>query len=898
MVLAVLANGNQLARMIVPKSLILPTAQVIQTRLGGLVGRQVRHLTFSRRLISADNTPDLLASYVATHMSLVASRGMLIAAPEHILAFKLCGLQCLADGKTDLGKDMVAFQTELEQTLCRDVLDESDFTLAVRTQLVYPSGDLTAIDGAPYRWQLVQQLLALVQDHAVAISSKYAEGLKVIPQKLGGYPTIHILHQSIEDVLHDLLVQDVCNGIVPLFRLEPERIATLDTKRASAAGAKNFKRLLKRALVEDDHSADIATAAGLFADVKAVENGLLLVRGLIKHGILMTCLKKRWNVQYGLHPDRWPIAVPFEARGVPSERSEFGHPDVSIIFTCLAFYYSGVNMEQFRKSLEHVLHHVDDPATEYEKWSAGDGDTHIPPELQNWNSINVDDQGQVEKLWKHLRYARSVVNHYLNKFVFPQHSRQFSVKLQASAWDLPLITHARAGEQSPAKARTTGFSGTNDNKSMLPLTIKQDDLPGFSHTNAEVSAYFLEPRNREYVCTTSPDRRWTEKEFVRSLRYKHIRVLIDAGAFILELSNESLARAWLVVADSSVKAAVFFDEKDNRAMVVFRETTAQKVPLVSSPYADRLDECIVYFDEAHTRGVDLQLPANAKGAVTLALGQTRDHTAQAALRLRQLATTQSVVFYAPPEVDQSIRDLCREHHGSVPPRMESPHVVAWLLEQTCRANEQLSSLYAAHGRDFCQRTDAIWTHRGGLDDAASRQALLAVLEQPERQTLETMYGSLQSVPSPSKAPVANAQMQGYMAALRRSQSSPRSSGTFAVAHGAFEEVEQEREVEVQVEEEDIPERRVVYGALSFPGVAMAIRTFVKTGSLPRGDGYMDVFASIAATHIGEHHGVRTSGSKLYISAEFGRTIKTSRNSRNPRDDFLVCVFVCPYVACS
>ncbi|EPE04337.1 hypothetical protein F503_01341 [Ophiostoma piceae UAMH 11346] len=887
MVLAVLADGNQLARMIVPKSLILPTAQVIQTRLGGLVGRQVRHLTFSRRLISADNTQDLLSSYVATHMSLVASRGMLIAAPEHILAFKLCGLQCLADGKTDLGMEMVSFQTELEQTLCRDVLDESDFTLAVRTQLVYPSGDLTAIDGAPYRWQLVQQLLALVQDHAVAIASKYSEGLKVIPQKLGGYPTIHILHQSIEDVLHDLLVQDVCNGIVPLFRLESERSSTLNTNRSGRVSAtKNFKQLLRRALVEDDSSADIAMAAGLFADVKAVENGLLLVRGLIKHGILMTCLKKRWNVQYGLHPGRWPIAVPFEARGVPSERSEFGHPDVSIIFTCLAFYYSGVNMEQFRKSLEHVLHHVDDPATEYEKWSSGDGHTHIPPELQNWNSINVDDQGQVEKLWTHLRYARSVINHYLNKFVFPQHSRQFSVKLQASAWDLPLITHARAGEQSLLKARTTGFSGTNDNKSMLPLTIKQDDLPGFSHTNAEVSAYFLEPRNRKYVCTTSSSKRWTEREFVRSLRSQDIRVLIDAGAFILELSNESLARAWLKDADGNVKAAVFFDEQDNRAMVVFRETTAQKVPLVSSPYADRLDECIVYFDEAHTRGVDLQLPPYAKGAVTLALGQTRDHTAQAALRLRQLATTQSVVFYAPPEVDQSIRDLCRDHHGLVPPRIESPHVVAWLLEQTCKTNEQLSSLYAAHGRDFCQRTDAIWTHRYGLDDSASRQALLEVLEQPERQTLETMYGSLHSVSSTSKSPVANAQIQGYMAALRQSQSSPRNSGTFAVAHGAFEEVEQEREVEVQVEEEDIPERRVVYSALSFPGLAMAIRTFVKTGSLPRGDGYLDVFANIAATNIGERHGIRTSGSKLYISTEFGRTIETSQYGRNPRDDFL------------
>ncbi|KAI1041411.1 hypothetical protein LB505_005621 [Fusarium chuoi] len=47
-------------------------------------------------------------------------------------------------------------------------------------------------------------------------------------------------------------------------------------------------------------------------------------------------LKKRWNVEYGLHPHRDPIAVPFHAKGVPSDQSEWGHPDVAILFTCLA----------------------------------------------------------------------------------------------------------------------------------------------------------------------------------------------------------------------------------------------------------------------------------------------------------------------------------------------------------------------------------------------------------------------------------------------------------------------------------------------------------------------------------------------------------------------------------
>jgi hypothetical protein len=51
------------------------------------------------------------------------------------------------------------------------------------------------------------------------------------------------------------------------------------------------------------------------------------------------------------------------------------------------------------------------------------------------------------------------------------------------------------------------------------------------------------------------------------------------------------------------------------------------------------------------------LPIDAKGALTLGLGQTKDHTVQAAMRLRQLATTQAIEFFIPPEVHQSIADL-------------------------------------------------------------------------------------------------------------------------------------------------------------------------------------------------------------------------------------------------
>ena len=101
-------------------------------------------------------------------------------------------------------------------------------------------------------------------------------------------------------------------------------------------------------------------------------------------------------------------------------------------------------------------------------------------------------------------------------------------------------------------------------------------------------------------------------------------MLLDAGAQILEMDNMSLAQAWLDI-DHAADAAVFFGE-DDRARVLYRDGKSQ--PLAGSPFLNNLGACVVYLDEAHTRGVDLKMPANAVAALTLGIQQTKDHTVQ------------------------------------------------------------------------------------------------------------------------------------------------------------------------------------------------------------------------------------------------------------------------------
>ena len=56
-------------------------------------------------------------------------------------------------------------------------------------------------------------------------------------------------------------------------------------------------------------------------------------------------------------------------------------------------------------------------------------------------------------------------------------------------------------------------------------------------------------------------------------------------------------------------------------------------PFVSSPFNRQLDKCIVYLDDAHTRGTDLKLPRETRAAVTLGPKVTKDRLLQGELLL-------------------------------------------------------------------------------------------------------------------------------------------------------------------------------------------------------------------------------------------------------------------------
>lgn len=450
MIASFLADTKRIMRVIVPRALLLQMGNILATRLSGLLRHPLRHIPWSRKIPTDSKT---ITAFKQSYIECLQNRGVILALPEHLLSFRLSGRERLSCGNVTEAMQMIEAQNWLD-TIARDVLDESDHTLAVKTQLVYTIGAQWLVDGHPNRWKTCQDLLHLVKQCLKPMRKDHPQGLKLTEKRRGGFPTVHILRKEIEDVLIYNLTMMLINGDKSILAMQG----------MSTNAAADIMEFLTDSELENSKALD-----HLKDDFG--KKDLLLLRGLLLSRILILALSKRWNVNYGQHPTRCLIAVPYLGKGVSSMNSEFGHPDVSILLTCLTYYYSGLTKNQMLQSLIKLLS-FDDPALVYDTWVTACGD--LPASLRSWTSINVDDSTQVEILWGYLAYTMDVVDHYLNYFVFPKEAKQFEKKLVSNALDLVLTGTILAQPSIVAQTSGSTISHNDSRLGLAARTIRED----------------------------------------------------------------------------------------------------------------------------------------------------------------------------------------------------------------------------------------------------------------------------------------------------------------------------------------------------------------------------------------------------------------------------------------
>lgn len=607
-VAAALADGTRLVRVITAKPQAKQMSQMLISTLGGLVDRRVYYMPFSRsvRLEQADAV--MIGDMCRECMKI---GDVLLVQPEHLLSFKLMGLECLITGKDTVGRSLLHTQ-EFFDASSRDIVDESDDNFSVKFELVYTMGEQRPVELSPQRWTFIQRVLELVRMFAPEVARENPASMEMDEGPPGSFPRTRILDDDGQQRLFTRVARRLCEVGLEGFPIARQPMPVREAV---------FRYLTEPSLTR--HGIDQVEGQGPGGFwTEAMKPSLLLLRGLLAGGIMPFVFRqKRWRVQYGLDASRRPptkLAVPYRAKDSPTLRSEFSHPDVVIVLTCLSHYYGGIDDNNLFLAFENLIR-SDQGEIEYQQWVKDA--PNLPPAFRQLTGINLKDRHLcVEQLFPPLRYAKNAIDYFLTHLVFPKEMREFPHKLSASGWDIG----------QPKALPTSGFSGTSDSRMTLPLSVVHLDLPGQKHTNALVLTHLLRPENsvvpipaRAETCNSTAD---SLLDMVASMD-PPARVILDVGAQILELSNVEVAREWLKKTrdDQQARAVIFFNEDDELSVI---DRNEQIERLQTSPFADQLDVCLVFLDEAHTRGTDLKLPVYYKAAVTLGANLTKDRLVQ------------------------------------------------------------------------------------------------------------------------------------------------------------------------------------------------------------------------------------------------------------------------------
>ncbi|KAK6529493.1 hypothetical protein TWF281_008666 [Arthrobotrys megalospora] len=846
-VTAALADTTRLVRSIVLKPLSTQMFQILVQRLSGLCDRKIYFLPFHRGL-SLDSTG--VAKIQQLYDNCKSNGDILLTLPEHLLSFKLMGLEKLVQGEP-LWCPLIETQKWLDQN-SRDVLDESDEILHTRYQLIYTMGKQESLEGDRDRWTLIQDFLDLLQEQAGRWAKSDPTAVEVLESSEAGYPRIRIIDKERgEKMLHDIAKEICFNGTKMMPSLS-SRLRLLKTDIRD----KVFSFITIRNM-------SLEPQETVLRECEHIRVQLLVLRGLIAHGILLFVLRdKRYRVDYGLDTKRSNLAVPYRAKDRPAVKAEFGHPEVVLILTCLTYYYGGLEESNLESCFE-LLFRTDDPVVTFEHWLLWvKRRKEIPPNLSQLQGLNLRDQDQKKgAIFPFFKYNKYVIDFFLSELIFPREAKGFPHKLSTSGWDIAQRkTH-----------NTTGFSGTNDNRYLLPTSIKQLDLPQQLHTNSLVLMNILREENNSVTRAHKNDQRLTATEMLWEIANMDpkVQVLLDVGAQILELTNHEVAREWLRQERSEkVKGAVFFGNNDE-ILVMRRDGKIE--PFLSSSLSNQLDQALVYLDEAHTRGTDLKLPVGTRAAVTLGPNLAKDKFVQGCMRMRKLGSGHSLAFLASPDIYGHILKQTGKSNSDI---VTISDVLVWTMRESCRQIQQGFAVWANQGFQYLKRKQGWDVFQSNGDNKALQDATMEVESRP----LVDMYG-----PNDSSLEIHSQVLTSHDGTKIKTRLKEFSVDT---SNNVRVQEEQEREVAHEVEEETNVERPQPAKAKRHQ-LAAEVSDLVRTGKFESQSSTFkepfSIFENTSCRHMFEVQAWKTH-SRHFVTKDFTETVE--RNPDDKMDDYL------------
>ena len=528
-----------------------------------------------------------------------------------------------------------------------DVLDESDAILDTKVQLVYALGKQVPLPDGPRRWLMAEILLRILsRTQNVAIRDNLSKGEMVHTDQTeyGTFPNVRFL-RPFKKVQNQFGVA-LCEELIQVPPRECQWMELVPTGE---------KDTLLRIMSDPTFDCpDSITDSLLFSSYKS---DILAVRGFVAFGLLFRGLEMRYRVDFGLNAKQAItgteilMAIPYEASDTPKARAEFSQPDMAILYTCISYLREGLSHRQLKRALKDLQNLGPyAQASMYQEWIHHIRNGIPPQQLSKFNNIktlDVENKIQFEVLYQYMHRSIDVVCFWMNTRLFPSKTFQFPEKRASSAWNL-------------ATKSTVGFSGTDDNRFLIPLEVKQ--IPQASKELQATNGYMIDcivQCSRAVRVLVEKDGVPLWKIVLEECFLLESNALIDVGGLMAGSSKEDVLHFITTSINTQEFMGFVFFDTSLESWTVYEFDSRIALPLHNSSLTET--ECFVYFDESRCRGSDLKLGDGASAVVTLAAGLTKDKFLQGAARMRKLRPgMQSLVLVGTHEAivqDMTARDV-------------------------------------------------------------------------------------------------------------------------------------------------------------------------------------------------------------------------------------------------
>lgn len=361
--------------------------------------------------------------------------------------------------------------------------------------------------------------------------------------------------------------------------------------------------------------------------------------------------------------------VPYKAKDVPMKGSKFGDMMTRIGTSCVSRIVSGLSEPECRLVLDRIRDWI----------KAGDVRGSLAL-LQVFSGKDATDKMTFLRDMSHPGSLSALVRvasrHYYAVYLFctlllaeslSQTMRLKCTTNGSSVYACPVAFVRRVGfTGTPSTLRSVWFAGGGLDESGEEVELRNASMPavhadaassehvdaalGTPAVNVGVIVVETEHASQQLQSQPQPDAAPTAASLEMALvrHAAHLAVhrglvaVIDTGALVLALNNAQFSRALAnevracaastaVSRAASVPHVVFYIDDNDRAGAI-AVSTGQSV----DPSLYSYDRGIMYYDNAHTTGVDRPLRVDGMGLVTVSRHTTWRDYAQGAFRLRQL----------------------------------------------------------------------------------------------------------------------------------------------------------------------------------------------------------------------------------------------------------------------